>query len=165
MPCLGLIPLVALLVGCDGAGDHPSSAKLLQQWHDHRAELQQLVTDFQKDKALNRVAPDFTRPDDPSTVGVSPARIADYRERLQKAEVSRGIEGYGDKDAITFIVSALGLSVSGSGKGIAYLEGDPEILVPDLDAYVSKALADHSRSFTAYQRLEGNWYLYYDYED
>ena len=165
MPCLGLISLAALLVGCDGAGDHPSSAKLIRQWRDHRAELELLVKNFQADKALNRVAPDFTRPDDPSTIGVSPVRIAEYRELLQKAQVSRGIEGYGNKDAITFVVSALGLSVSGSGKGIAYLEGEPESLVPDLDAYVSQALADHSRSFTAYQRIEDNWYLYYDYED
>src|SRR5690242_6273965 len=121
MPCLAFLPLAVLLVSCDGAGDHPSSAKLLQQWHDHRAELEKLVKNFQADKELNRVAPDFTRPDDPFTIGVSPARIAEYRGLLQKAGVARGIEGYGDKDAITFIVSALGLSVSGSGKGIAYL--------------------------------------------
>jgi hypothetical protein len=165
MPCLALFPLAALLLGCDGASDHPSGAKLIQQWHDHRTVLDQLVKNFQADKALNRVAPDFTRPDDPSTIGVTPARIAEYRELLQKARVGKGIEGYGDKDAITFIVSALGLSVSGSGKGIAYLEGAPEILVPDLDAYVSQALADHSRSFTAFQRIDKNWYLYYDYED
>jgi hypothetical protein len=165
MPCLAFLPLAALLLGCDGAGDHPSSARLVQQWRDHRTELEKLVKDFKTDKALNRVAPDFTRPDDPSTIGITPARIAEYRELLRKTGVDRGIEGYGEKEAITFVVSALGLSVSGSGKGIAYLKGEPEILVPDLDAYVGKALADHSRSFTAYQRIEENWYLYYDYED
>ncbi len=154
-----------VLVGCDNAGDHPPSARLLQQWHDHHTELEQLVKMFQADKGLNRVAPDFTRPDDPATVGVAPTRIAEYRQLLQKAGVHSGVEGYGDKDSVTFIVSALGLSVSGSGKGFAYLEGTPEGLVSDLDAHIAHAISTRARSFTAYQHIEGDWYLYYDYED
>lgn len=152
------------LVSCD-AGDHPTSAKMLRQWRDHRAVLEKLVAMFQADKGLNRVAPDFTRPDDPASAGVTPGRIEEYRRLLQEAGVARGIEGYGEKNGITFHVSSLGLSVSGSGKGFVYLEASPDISVPDLDAYVSQALLDHSESFTAHQRIEGKWYLYYDYED
>jgi hypothetical protein len=120
---------------------------------------------FRSDDGLNRVARDFTRPDNTAVIGVTSARLAKYRQLLQKAGVKSGIEGYGEKDAVSFHVSSLGLSVSGSGKGFAYLEGAPEILVADLDAYVKQALADHAESFTAYQRIEGSWYLYYDYED
>lgn len=160
-----LLAFGMLCAGCERAADHPSSARLQQQWRDHHTDLEQLVKMFRADKALNRVAPDFTRPDDPSSIGVTSARIAEYRQLLRKAGVATGIEGYNDKDAITFIVSALGLGISGSGKGFAYLEGTPELLVPDLDAHISQAHAKHAESFTAYQRISGDWYLYYDHED
>ena len=124
-----------------------------------------MVTMFQADKALSRIAPDFTRPDDPAKAGVTPARLGDYRSLFKKAGVGNGMEGYGYRDMIWFLVSSLGLSVSGSGKGIAYVQGTPDLLVPDLDAHIAKAHAGHAESFTAFQRIEGNWYLYYDYED
>jgi hypothetical protein len=78
--------------------------------------------------------------------------------------LSAGIEGYCEKDAILFYASTKGLSVTGSTKGYAYLKKVPENsekLVNSLDDYWSP----DGKSFTAYRRIEGNWYLYFDYED
>lgn len=114
---------------------------------------------FLIDKQLGRVAPHFTRPDDPSKIGVSSERIA--RMFLRSAGVTDGIEGYARKDEIC-------LSISGSAKGITWRTRPPEstkVLVDNLDAYLMKMFPGHHNSFTAYQRVEGNWYLYYDYED
>ena len=123
---------------------------------------------FLADKQLGRVAPDFTRPDDPAKIGVSPERIARYRKLLSSARVSSGIEGYGPKGEVLFHVSSRGLSISGSSKGIVWCEKPPEpprLLLDDLDAYLAKTFPGQPKSFTAYQRIEGNWYLYYDHED
>lgn len=123
---------------------------------------------FLADKELGRVAPDFTRPEDPSKAGVTAERIARYRKLLSAAGVASGIEGYDPKNQVWYHISSRGLSISGSSKGVVWRSTPPEapeLLVDDLDAFLAKTFPGHSRSFTAYQRLEGNWYLYYDYED
>ena len=159
-----LLP-AAILSSCDWADEHPSSASLQKQWGDHRADLEKLVTMIKADKALQRVAPDFTRPENLTSAGIDAKRLDEYRRLFKHTGVKNGIESYGEKDMVWFHVSSLGLSVSGSGKGIAYVEGEPEGIMPDLDAHILKAHKERARSFTAFQRLEGDWYLYYDYED
>jgi hypothetical protein len=163
--------LLALLLSAStlsGCGDHPSSAALIQQWRDHHEEFDEALQMFLGDKKLGRVAPDFTRPDDPSTIGVPADRIGRYRSLLSAAHVSAGIEGYDPKDEVWYRVSTRGLAISGSSKGIAWRSTPPEpphLLVDDLDAFLAKTFPGHPKSFTAYQRIEDNWYLYYDYED
>jgi hypothetical protein len=159
-----LLPAV-FLTSCDSAEEHPPAATLQKQWRDHRADLEKLVTMIKADKALQRVAPDFTRPENLSAAGIDENRLKEYRALIKQTGVKSGIEGYNDKSTIWFHVSSLGLSVSGSGKGLAYVEGTPETVVSDLDAHILQAHKDHAESFSAFQRLEGNWYLYYDDED
>ena len=62
---------------------------------------------------------------------------------------------------VWFHASTRGLAVSGSSKGYAYLLEKPKTLVDNLDEYWSK----DNKSFTAFRQIEGNWYLYFDYED
>jgi hypothetical protein len=56
-----------------------------------------------QDGSIQRLAPDFTRPD---PAPITPERLADYRQRLQRAGVAHGFSHYGD--AIEFIVSTRG---------------------------------------------------------
>jgi hypothetical protein len=154
---LGVI-CVLLLVGCSR---HPSDSALLKNFQSHRAEFNHLLVMFLADKGLGRVAYDFTRPEDPASVGVSPERLAEYRKLFDQLGLSAGIEGYGDKEEVQFYASTQGLSVSGSAKGFAYLTRPPSLLVDRLDNYRSK----DGKSFTAFRHIEGNWYLYLDYED
>jgi len=116
---------------------------------------------FLADRELGRVAPDFTRPDDPRTVGVSLERLGEYRKLFNTLGLSNGIEGYKEKDLIYFRASAQGLAVSGSGKGYAFAVVRPAVVVHNLDNYRS----EDSRSFTAFRHIEGNWYLYLEFED
>src|SRR3954470_3738367 len=69
----GFIPFVRWAAG------HPSDAELLRRFHEHRAELDQLIKMFETDKDLGRVGENFTRPDDPERIGVSSERIQEYR--------------------------------------------------------------------------------------
>ena len=160
--------LLLLALAFSGCGDHPSSATLIRQWRAHRMAYDETLQMFLADKELGRVAPDFTRPHDPTTIGVAADRIARYRKLLSRAGVSAGIEGYDPKEEVWYHISTRGLSISGSSKGIVWRSKPPEeplLLLDDLDAFLAKTFPGHPKSFTAYQRIEDNWYLYYDYED
>jgi hypothetical protein len=154
-----LFLLTATLAGC--SRNHPSDQAMTSEFQSHKAQFQQLLEMFQTDKDLGRVAYDFTRPAEPEKLGITQERLKQYRALFTELKLSAGIEGYPPKDSVMFIRSTQGLSVSGSSKGFAFLLKQPELLVNDLDEYKAK----QQRSFTAFRHIEGNWYLYYDFED
>lgn len=158
-----LTMLMAGLSGCFAVGGHPSAATLLNNFQTNRADFERLLQMFMEDPQLGRVAYDFTRPAslEAAQVDVPAARLNQYRALFTKLNLSAGIEGYGDKRTVWFIASTQGLSIGGSAKGYAYQVAQPELVVEDIDRYRS----EDGRSFTAFQLIEGNWYLYFDYED
>ena len=151
--------LILSIAGCSSR--HPTDQKLLAEFQSHKAQFEQLLAMFQADKKLERVAYSFTRPDNPVEIGITRERIQQYRDLFDNLKLTAGIEGLEPKDMVMFHRSTYGLSVSGSSKGFAYFLKPPQLLVDSLDGYRSK----DGRSFTAFRHIEGNWYLYYDYED
>src|SRR3954470_10990807 len=110
---LGFIPFLR------GAASHPSDAQLLRSFQRHRVELDQLIGMFEADENLGRVGEDFTRPDDPETIGVSSHRIQQYRHLCASVGARACIEGYNhdasgnltaEKNPIWIHVSTQGLS-------------------------------------------------------
>lgn len=129
---------------------------------------------FKSDKGLGRVGTNFTRPEDPALVGINSARIAKYRSLCNSVGAENCIEGYDAtyerlygpqkdweevKDPIWIHMSAMGLSVSGSGKGYVYSQHPSFPIVADLDSLAP------AKSGTWFRHIEGHWYVYYDYED
>jgi hypothetical protein len=152
---IGLMTI--LLISCSANKQHPSAQSLIGNFQNHTADFNQLLQMFLQDQQLERIAPDFTRPAN----SVSSARLTEYRAFFSKLSLEAGIEGYGEKRQVFFIASTFGLSVSGSGKGYAYCIERPALIVDAIDTYRSP----DGKSFTAFQHIEGNWYLYFDYED
>ena len=159
----GLVAGLILLILCSACSSakHPSDQALIENFQSHKSEFNQLLQMFLADKGLGRVAYDFTRPENPQTVGITRERLKVYRGLFDELDLSAGIEGYEEKDVVWFHASTYGLSVTGSGKGYAYLKERPKLVVDNLDTYWSQ----DGRSFTTFRHLEGNWYLYLDYED
>jgi hypothetical protein len=162
--------------GCERARVvHPGDAELLERFRSHREELEALVRMFEEDAGLGRVGANFTRPEDPGRVGVSAQRIREYRRLCAAVGAPDCIEGYDatfdrlygavepgrseSKDPIWIHLSGLGLSISGSSKGFVYSPNPSFPVVADLD------LVSPTRSGTWLRRIEGAWYLYYEYED
>jgi hypothetical protein len=156
-----ILPLLLLIVGGCGKSSHPTDDALLQNFSKHEADFEQLLTMIRSDKKLERVDDTWTRPQDPSTIGVTAERIKSYRKLFSTLGIPRGFYAFHNPEHFTFLASAQGLSVSGSGKGYAYLVEKPGLVVTNLDKYWSP----DGRSFTAYRHLKGSWYLYLDYED
>ena len=160
--CALFAGILAVQAGCFVAGaSHPTDAQLLDRFSLERATFESLLSMFREDRSLGRVAPDFTRPDDPATVGVSAQRVSEYRRLCKALGLQSGIEGYDGKSTIWFNASSTGLAVTGSGKGYAYVASAPDLVVPSLDAFEPP----DAQSFTAYRHIEGNWYLYLEYTD
>ncbi len=129
---------VALLM--PGSGGPPSDEALIRNLAEHRAVFDRLIAMIREDKGLERVDDDWTLPDDPASIGVSPERIAEYRRLFAEAGLPRGFAAYGDRAAVNFIAYAEGLSVSGCAKGYLYSETAPDDLVAEpLDKYRGRA--------------------------
>ncbi len=170
-----LICFVILVIAGFGCGPSklPSDQSLIQRFETRRDSFEKLLEMFKSDRSLGRVAYDFTRTAsffercegadawNGKEIEVSNSRLREYRSLFSELELSAGIEGYCQKDFVTFIGATQGLSISGSSKGFAYIEKPPKLIVEDLDSYFS----EDRRSFIAFRRIEGNWYLYRDFED
>jgi hypothetical protein len=157
---------VAVLLAVGGCG-HPSDARLRERFYEHRAELEQLVSMFVADRGLYKVGETFTRPADPSSVGVTRDRVREYRRLCDNAGARYCIEGYDvdasgapkEKDPIWIDVSARGLlSITSDSKGFLYSTAPTFESVPNLEDVV---LGTSQRSKTWISPIQGSWYLYF----
>lgn len=161
---IGALPL--MVIGSCGlvaaTARHPSDAQMMKELRVHRAEFETLLAMFEQDRGVGRIAPDFVLPNTPTRqrTTLPPERLANYRRRFEELDLVAGIEGYGDKSSVHFYRSTMGLSISGSIKGFAYLKKPPEGLV---SGNVQRRPHDHA--FSNYRHVEGRWYLYYHYDD
>jgi hypothetical protein len=155
-----ILALCLVLAGC-GDRPHAKDQEMLDNFARHEKGFEELVAMLRQDRKLVRMDSDWTDPADPSAAAVSTERIAEYRRRFKELGIPRGLRASHDPESFTFIASAVGLGISGSGKGYAYLASPPDLIVKDLDACKS---AD-GRSFFAYRSIKGNWYLFLDSED
>lgn len=140
-----------------GGAPHPIDAAMLAQFAKSRPALEEIVGMIGQDPSIERLAPDFTRPEPPP---ISPERLADYRARLQAAGIAHGLSHYGD--AVEFLVSTQGLAISGSGKSFvhaAHADPDATVIDGDLDAAVD-ALAD--KDVLLQRRIGEHWWLQLD---
>ena len=174
------VGVLAVAMGCSGCEliiekYHPKDADMIENFNAHREDFETLVQMLKEDRALGRVANDFTRTSNffgdckeetmecstAKEIGVTEARLSEYRRLFNKLDLEKGIEGYGKKETIAFLASTKGLSVTGSTKGYWHTTVAPKTIVDDLDTYWS---AD-GKSFLATRHIDGNWYLFFDYED
>ena len=149
------------LGGCLFGSEHSTDEQMISNFQEHRSEFEQLLEMIRSDKGLLRVDDTWTLPEDPQTIGVSRDRINEYRNMFYRVGVPRGFSAPESRESIELIATTKGLSVTGSAKGYAWLASRPVVVVDDLDTYWSK----DGKSFRAFRHIEGNWYLWFDYED
>jgi hypothetical protein len=149
-----------IVAGCipGGDGSLQDEASLRAAFRQHRNEIEEIRRLFAEDSHLVRVAPTFTRLQDDwswprEDVGLTEERWAKYRELFRTASVSEGIER-GEKGEVAFIMSAVGLGVSGASRGFVYSESAPAPILESFPTSPSDGVV--------FVRLEGNWYLYHE---
>jgi hypothetical protein len=111
------------------------------------------------DPRLQRLAPDFTRPERPEAIGIAADRIALYRRLCIEAGIRQGFSHYGR--AVELLVNTRGLAISGSSKGFVHRVGpDPDATVVDTIWTLRRALETEGCPFAAPDR--GDWWLQLD---
>jgi len=159
LPAAGMF---AWLVIADpfGGSPHPTDETMLAQFRTQRKNLEELVRMISEDPKLVRLAPDFTRPEDLGSAGVSADRIAVYRRLCASARIAHGFSHYGD--AIEFIVHTRGLAISGSAKGFVYApsaDADATVVEGDLDAAAASAT---DKDVLLERKIDESWWLLLD---
>jgi len=157
---LWLIILAAVcLVGCEDR--HASDDKLIATFNKHKSTLEKLRQMVANDSGLHRVDYYWTEPKDPATVGVSPARIKEYRDLLKSVGYRRGFMAWPTRPGVYFISSARGTGLGGgSDKGYCFLPSAPESVVTNTAVFRFGA----AETYRIYRHLEGGWYIYFRYD-
>lgn len=152
----------------------PSAEKLTENYFEHKEELVSLnvrILSHQK-KGLERVDNSWTRPDNLKRIGLDQEDIEDYRSNFKKLNVPRGFYAYPDQ--IVYVVYAYGLSVSGTSRGYLYSKKQPKNFFKKNCGHSERPLKKiddfsgcegYATSYTIYQQIDENWYIFEDYED
>jgi len=161
--CLVLIGAGVLLAAC-GSDLRPTDAEMIANLRAKMPLFEKLVAMIQEDRDLERVDVDWTRPDNPATIGVTPQRIATYRALMKEAGIARGFYALKPRTNIKFIGYASGLFTHGWGKSYVYLLPDAESSRYDFDLEEGDldAAAVGQRKFFGYRHIDGPWYLLLD---
>ena len=163
-----LLALTLLALALSGCPPHATDEKLLSNFEKLEADFERLLSMLRTDRRLERIDTTWTRPKDPSSIGVTPERMRVYRELLSTLGLKRGFYAFHDPEHFTFLSSITGSTFCGSAKGYVYLDmaEKPEYaayVVADLDRLQRKATwGPHSRTgFVGYRPIKGNWYIYF----
>jgi hypothetical protein len=141
----------------------PSDQKLLANFERHEAILNKVIEMLSADGDLIRVDEDWTIPENPERIGVSPSRINAYRRMLRDAGVPRGFRSEGLMYEVDFFYWMIGSAISSDTiKGYAYRMRPPINLLSSLDGYRPDP-KNGDDTVRVYRHIRGNWYLFYEY--
>jgi hypothetical protein len=137
----------------------PSDTAMLRNLKNNQATFDRLIVMINEDRGLERVDVDWTDPDDPSKIGVSAERIAEYRRMMQRIGVMRGFYAFEPRNEISFLAFARGLSISGVSKGYVWSKVRPATDIPVVDS-LDALWQGGGRHVWSYRHIEGPWYLH-----
>jgi hypothetical protein len=141
----------------------PSDRKLLSNFDKHEATFNKLIEMLKTDGDLIRVDEDWTNPEHPDTVGISPARIVEYRHLLRQARVPRGFQSESFMYEVDFLYWTIGSAISSdTSKGYAYRKHPPMETLSSLDGFRPDP-KNADNTLKVYRHIRGNWYLFYEY--
>jgi len=136
----------------------PSDDEMIGHFKAFRVTYERLVQMLIEDKKLTSVSPDQTDPANPSSAGVTAARIVKYRQLLEQVGAHEGCQRWfgGYKVHHWDFGSLMG---EARMKGYIYLTKPPRKSRRSLDSF------DPTGNDTedAYRHISGNWYLVYEF--
>ena len=152
----------------------PSNEELIKNYQENKTEFNTLVKRIQVDqkKGLERIDDDWTRPADIKSIGLTEQDLGSYREEFKKLNTPRGF--YSFPGRIDFVAHTSGISISGSSKGYLYSLKEPQNYFKENCGYSLKPFKDlkeykgcngYASSYTIYQQIDKNWYIYDELED
>jgi len=149
-----------LLTACDRS--HPSDERLLHVFHAELESFSKLHIMMTNDTGLHAVGKDWV---DPDSLGLSPSRIAEYRQLLGSVGCgSMGLRIYRYRPGYFLIASSRGLSVGGGSlKGYCFLPTPPpsSCIVSNLSVAFDPSRRD---TYKIYRHITDSWYLFFEFD-
>ena len=137
---------------------HRLDSELIADFHSHKVEFESLISMIQGDRLITRIDDDWTAPSDPSTVGVSKARVDEYRNIFKRLGIARGFAVTANRGEIRLLVSCQGMVTRGSSKSFVYFKHPPKVVISNLDSFTK----DDGTDGTWLRHIQGRWYLEFD---
>jgi len=133
---------------------HRSDAEMIQTFHTHRAEFEEVRTMAMSDPVIQRVDENWTDPPN-----IAPDRVGKFRELFGIINTPRGISPNHSTGELEIIASSIGWVASGSSKGYLYAERKRSGTVVESldDLSVLSSVGDRYL-----KPIERNWYLYFE---
>ena len=152
------------LTAC-GGGSHPDDAVLIARFGADRAAYDSLLALALGDRALWRIAPTWYRLQSGENREVPSAalpveRWAVYRRLFDRLDLANGVSNEGG--VVYFHNSDLGLSISGSSKGLAFVS-QPERAAPRCTSLDRLPPARPDSAQICYRAIGGHWFLSLDW--
>lgn len=146
-----------------------SDRAMIKRFNDHRQAMEKLRIMADEDRKVIRIAKDFTWtegnvnwPRPLAELGFSPERWEVYKTLFKKTSIQEGISRTQDlPNVLFFIASASGLVTGGSEKGYAYLPTAPAKVYNSLNKFPD----DSKSNIPSFKHVEGNWYLYSNWDN
>ena len=142
---VGMAVLILAFASCGYLKYIASDSHRLSLFRSHRAEYELLLNMLQHDGHLIFINDALTTPDDPSSVGISPQRIAEYRRLM--SNIGCGAISYGPE-----IGSALFVADWGRAADILYFPVQSHAVAKNLGIPVDRPPPQA-------HRIVGDWYL------
>lgn len=131
----------------------PSDGDMIEHFHANRAKLERLAQMAREDSRLERLATDFSKPENPTAAGITPERLALYRQLFRQAKTPLGFYNFPDSTIIVFHAS--GLATSGSGR--AFVHGEAPHAAEIVDGDLIEAAKGQNRVYLARKIATGWW--------
>lgn len=141
----------------------PADQDLIANFEKNKDGFEELIKMIRGDAGLEVVDDTWTRPQNPRSIGITEARIKNYKELFKRLNTPRGfntLEGSATTHLkVDLNVYAVGMVAAGASKGYSYLEVLPSAnIVDNLDGINDTSPGDH----VYYRHIAGNWYLYFE---
>jgi hypothetical protein len=134
---------------------HRLDSELISDFLAHQTEFESLIAMIQSDRLITRIDDTWTLPSDLNSIGVTDARLAEYRNLFKRLGIFRGFSADPKREEIRLLVSCQGMVARGSCKSFVYFKNPPKKVVTNLDVF-SK---DDGTDGSWYRHIQGPWYL------
>jgi hypothetical protein len=135
----------------------PSDDDMIEHFVSNRVDFELLAKMAKEDPRLERLATNFSKPEDPAAAGVDAERLMLYRQLFKQAKIPLGF--YNFPDSIVFVFHASGLSVSGSGRAFVY--GKAPRAADIVEGDLIEAATGQNRIYLA-RKIATDWWVTLD---
>ena len=162
--CLSFYLWGAICISCSSK-PIPSDTTLIDNYKMNKSSFSELLEIYKLNPSLREVSIEALKSDNPDRLGIRKPDIKKYCKLFEQLGVQILLK-WSSREIRIIIYDFHPFPPGGTYKGYAFLNDPPDDQVEDLDLFWNnKKQQETIKTFTVYRPIEGNWYLFFDFED